>query len=109
MITGFSTWPLQLSSLIGFFFTVVGTGALFFVVIRYLVQGGSVPGFSFLASMIAIFSGAQLFSLGIIGEYLARMHARTMQHPTYSVREVVGWGGGGIDTPSAKASVRQGA
>ncbi|HEY1455017.1 MAG TPA: glycosyltransferase family 2 protein [Candidatus Dormibacteraeota bacterium] len=88
MITGFSTWPLQVSSLIGFAFTVFGTAALFFVVIRYLIQGGSVPGFSFLASMIAIFSGAQLFSLGIIGEYLARMHARSMQHPTYAVREM---------------------
>ena len=88
MITGFSTWPLQLASLIGLFFTVIGIVALFFVVIRYLIQGGTVPGFSFLASMIAIFSGAQLFSLGIIGEYLARMHARSMQHPTYSVREM---------------------
>jgi glycosyltransferase involved in cell wall biosynthesis len=87
MITGFSSWPLQVSSLIGFFFTVMGTVALFVVVIKYIIQGGTVPGFSFLASMIAIFSGAQLFSLGIIGEYLARMHARTMQHPTYSVRE----------------------
>jgi glycosyltransferase involved in cell wall biosynthesis len=87
MVTGFSTWPLQVSSLIGFFFTVVGTFALFFVFIRYVIQGGAVPGFSFLASMIAIFSGAQLFSLGIIGEYLARMHARSMQHPTSAVRE----------------------
>jgi glycosyltransferase involved in cell wall biosynthesis len=88
MITGFSTWPLQLASLIGLLFTVIGIVALLFVVIRYLIQGGGVPGFSFLASMIAIFSGAQLFSLGIIGEYLARMHARSMQHPTYSVREM---------------------
>jgi undecaprenyl-phosphate 4-deoxy-4-formamido-L-arabinose transferase len=88
MITGFSTWPLQLASLIGFAFTVVGTIALLYVVIHYLVAGGSVPGFSFLASMIAIFSGAQLFALGIMGEYLARMHARSMQHPTYAVREV---------------------
>jgi glycosyltransferase involved in cell wall biosynthesis len=87
MLTGFSTWPLQLASLIGFVFTAVGTLALLWVVIRYLVQGGSVPGFSFLASMIAIFSGAQLFSLGIMGEYLARMHARSMRHPTYVVRE----------------------
>ncbi len=86
MMTGFSTWPLQLASLIGFFFTVVGTAALIVVVVRYLIEGGVVPGFSFLASMIAIFSGAQLFSLGIMGEYLARMHARSMQHPTYSVR-----------------------
>ena len=88
MVTGFSTWPLQMSSLIGLFFTVVGVIALLFVVIRYVIQGGTVPGFSFLASMIAIFSGAQLFSLGIIGEYLARMHARSMQHPTYSVGEM---------------------
>ena len=88
MVTGFSTWPLQVSSLIGFVFTVIGTIALFFVLIRYLMQGGAVPGFSFLAAMIAIFSGAQLFSLGIMGEYLARMHARSMQHPTYSVTEM---------------------
>ena len=88
MITGFSTLPLQISSVIGFLFTVLGTLALFYVIIKFLIQGGSVPGFSFLASMIAIFSGATLFSLGIIGEYLARIHARTMQHPTYSVREM---------------------
>lgn len=88
MVTGFSTLPLQLSSLLGFSLTLVGIAALVIVIVRYLIQGGVVPGFSFLASMIAIFSGAQLFSLGIIGEYLARMHVRTMQHPTYSVREV---------------------
>ena len=44
------------------------------------------PGFPFLASVIAIFSGAQLFALGIIGEYLARMHFRMMDRPTYAVR-----------------------
>jgi undecaprenyl-phosphate 4-deoxy-4-formamido-L-arabinose transferase len=38
--------------------------------------------------MIAIFSGAQLFALGIMGEYLGRMHARSMQQPTYTVREI---------------------
>lgn len=88
MITGFSVWPLQVASLIGFVFTVFGTGALFFVVGHYLIYGGSVPGFSFLASTIAIFSGAQLFALGIMGEYLARMHLRSMQKPVYAVREM---------------------
>jgi glycosyltransferase involved in cell wall biosynthesis len=88
MLTGFSTWPLQLASLVGFFFTVVGTGTLLFVVIHYLIVGGVVPGFSFIASMVAIFSGAQLFALGIIGEYLARMHARSMQHPVYAISEI---------------------
>lgn len=87
MMTGFSTLPLQLTSLIGFAFTLFGLGVLAYVVGRYLIQGGSVPGFPFLASTVAIFSGAQLFALGIIGEYLARMHFRMMEKPTYTVRE----------------------
>ena len=87
VITGFSTWPLRLASMTGFLFTLVGTIALLYVLGRYLVSGTSVPGFPFLASMIAIFSGAQLFALGIMGEYLARLHARAMQQPTYAVRE----------------------
>jgi glycosyltransferase involved in cell wall biosynthesis len=86
MMTGFSVLPLQLASLTGFFFTLFGLGVLVYVVGRYILERGSVPGFPFLASVIAIFSGAQLFALGIIGEYLARMHFRMMERPTYTVR-----------------------
>jgi undecaprenyl-phosphate 4-deoxy-4-formamido-L-arabinose transferase len=86
MMTGFSTLPLQLASLIGFTLTIFGFGVLFWVVGRYLIEGVSVPGFAFLASTTAIFSGAQLFALGIIGEYLARMHFRMMERPPYVVR-----------------------
>ena len=87
MMTGFSTLPLQFASLIGFAFTFVGVGVLFYVLGRLLITGGSVPGFPFLASIIAIFSGAQLFALGIIGEYLARIHFRMMDKPTYAIRQ----------------------
>lgn len=87
MITGFTIVPLQLASLIGFSFTLFGLGVLIYVIGRYILQGGSVPGFPFLASIIAIFSGAQLFALGIIGEYLARMHFRLMERPTYTIQE----------------------
>jgi undecaprenyl-phosphate 4-deoxy-4-formamido-L-arabinose transferase len=89
MMTGFSTVPLQFASLVGFLFTLFGIGVLVYVLGRYLVHGGSVPGFPFLASIIALFSGAQLFALGIIGEYLARMHFRMMERPSYVVRETV--------------------
>jgi undecaprenyl-phosphate 4-deoxy-4-formamido-L-arabinose transferase len=89
MMTGFSTWPLQLASLIGFAFTLFGFAVLAYVLGRYLVLGYSMPGFPFLASIIAIFSGAQLFSLGIIGEYLARMHFRMMERPPYVVRSTL--------------------
>lgn len=87
MATGFSTFPLQLASMIGFAFTLFGIALLLFVVIRYLMHGTAVAGFAFLASSIAVFSGAQLFALGIIGEYLARIHFRTMERPPYAVRE----------------------
>lgn len=90
MMTGFSTGPLQFASVIGFAFTLVGIAAFLYVLVSYIVRGGTVPGFAFLASMIAIFAGAQLFALGIIGEYLARMHFRTMDRPPYVVREVAG-------------------
>ena len=86
MITGFSTLPLQFASLLGFLCTLFGLAVLVFVIGRYLIEGTSVPGFPFLASTIAIFSGAQLFALGIIGEYLARMHFRMMERPTYAIR-----------------------
>lgn len=86
MVTGFSTLPLQIASLIGFSFSVFGFGVLFYVLALYLWSGESVPGFPFLASIIAIFSGAQLFAIGIMGEYLARMHFRTMQMPPYVIR-----------------------
>jgi glycosyltransferase involved in cell wall biosynthesis len=90
MFTGFSTWPLRLASLVGFGFTALGLAMLCFVLGRYLFLGGSVPGFPFLASAIAIFSGAQLFALGIIGEYMARLYYRMMERPPYVIRDITG-------------------
>jgi len=87
MMTGFSTVPLQIASLIGFVFTLFGFLVLGYVMARYFRHGDPVPGFPFLASIIALFSGAQLFALGVIGEYLARMHFRTMQKPPYVIRD----------------------
>jgi len=87
MMTGFSVLPLQLASLIGFAFTLFGGGVLAYVLCGYLLHGSAVQGFPFLASITAIFSGAQLFALGIIGEYLARMHFKSMDKPAYTIRE----------------------
>lgn len=84
IMTGFSTMTLQIASVTGFLFSFFGLGILLYVTGRYLVQGSPVAGFSFLASVIAIFSGAQLFALGIIGEYLARMYFRSMDRPSYT-------------------------
>lgn len=85
MLTGFSVLPLQIASLVGFTFTLFGIVILFYVIAIYMIKGGSVPGFPFLASMIALFAGAQLFALGIMGEYLARIHFRSMNKPSYVI------------------------
>ena len=90
VMTGFSTRPLRIASLIGLVFTLFGIAVLVIVIVTYVVEGGSVPGFPFLASVIAIFAGAQLLTLGIIGEYLARMHMRVMDRPPFTIREEVG-------------------
>lgn len=86
MMTGFSVLPLQLASYLGFIFTLFGGIVFVYVVGRYLIQGSSMPGFPFLASVIAVFSGVQLFVVGILGEYLARMYQRTMERPAYTAR-----------------------
>ena len=95
LMTGFSTLPLQISSFIGFGLVLFGVGILVLVIVNFMINGSAVPGFAFLASIIAIFSGAQLFALGIMGEYLARMHFRTMDRPVYLVSETVT--GEGVD------------
>lgn len=87
MITGFSTLPLRISTAVGFFLTLFGIGILIYVFINYLINGGAVPGFTFMTSVIAIFSGAQLFSLGILGEYFSRMYQRSMNRPSYIIKE----------------------
>ncbi len=88
MITGFSTLPLRFASALGLLMTAFGCIILVYIVLSQLFAFRfEVPGFTFTASLIAIFAGAQMFALGIIGEYLARMHLRIMDRPVYIVKE----------------------
>jgi glycosyltransferase involved in cell wall biosynthesis len=88
MLTGYSTKPLRLVTWLGFALALFGLGTLVFVLVRYFASETEVPGFAFLASLISILAGAQLFGLGVIGEYLGRMHFRSMQRPPYVVRQM---------------------
>jgi undecaprenyl-phosphate 4-deoxy-4-formamido-L-arabinose transferase len=83
-LTNFSTKPLRFSNIVGFFFTLIGFIGFIYVITVYFVEG-SVPGFPFLASAIMVFSGVQLFALGIIGEYLARVFERTAGRRPYTI------------------------
>jgi len=84
VLTSYTTIPLRFASIIGFLFTLFGVGVLIYVLTIYFTAG-SIPGFPFLASTVIIFSGVQLFALGIIGEYLARVFERTGGKRTYVI------------------------
>jgi len=89
ILIGFSTKPLRLASWIGFIMTLFGLGVFIYVMVIYFTVG-SLPGFPFLAAIIALFSGTQLFTLGIFGEYLARMFDRSMDRPPYVIYQTAG-------------------
>ena len=83
MITSFSTLPLRIASLMGIATVAFGSVLLFYIVAQWMLGGNPVRGFTLLFSMLVIFSGVQLLSLGILGEYLARMYMRSMGRPPY--------------------------
>jgi undecaprenyl-phosphate 4-deoxy-4-formamido-L-arabinose transferase len=87
MATGYGTAPLRFVTKLGFGFALVGLAIFVYVIVRFFVDGSTVPGFPFLASLVAILSGVQLFALGMIGEYLGRIHFRSMRRPPYVIRQ----------------------
>ena len=89
VLTSYTTIPLRFASIVGFLFTLFGMVVLVYVLTVYFTAG-SIPGFPFLASTIIIFSGVQLFALGIIGEYLARVFERTGGKHTYVIGRTTG-------------------
>ena len=86
-ITGYSTFPLRLVTILG-----LGTFAISFtltivMLIRSLLGQITVAGYPSLAIMISLFAAVQLLSLGVIGEYLGRLHVRSMGKPRFVIRE----------------------
>jgi len=90
MVISFSHVPLQIAGYIGLVATLLGVVLLAYVLSTFLLDGRVVPGFTFLAATLILFSGVQLFVLGVMGEYLARMHQRLMGAPSYVIREEIG-------------------
>ncbi|HMR48920.1 MAG TPA: glycosyltransferase family 2 protein [Arachnia sp.] len=86
MITGYGTVPLKMVTWLGLGVSLLGFIMLAVVLVRYLMGNIEVAGFATLASMTALFSGVMMLSLGILGEYLGRLHFRSMQRPTFLVR-----------------------
>lgn len=86
-ITAFSTTPLILSSLIGLLFCLVSFIFIVIIVIKTLVLGDPTSGWPSLVCIIFMVSGIQLFSLGIIGQYLSKTYLEVKKRPIYIVKD----------------------
>lgn len=86
-VINFSNVPLLLSSGCGLFFTVVSILATVFLVIRKVLFGDPVQGWASLACIILFVGGVQLFCIGILGQYLAKVYLETKHRPQYIVKE----------------------
>ena len=86
-VTGYSTKPLRIVTVLGLATFVISIFFLIGLVVKYLSGDISVAGYPSLAIMIALFSGTQLLSLGVMGEYLGRLHIRSMGKPRYVIRD----------------------
>ena len=89
-ITSFSTFPLRLSSILGFVTALVGFIYILFLVIKTLIFGADIKGYPTLLSVIIFLGGIQLLSLGVIGEYLGRIFNEVKNRPLYLVEKYSG-------------------
>lgn len=86
-ITAFSTFPLVFSSFMGLFFCAISIIAMIFVFARAIIFGDPVSGWPSLVCIITLLGGLQLFTLGILGNYMAKMYLEIKNRPKYLIGE----------------------
>jgi glycosyltransferase involved in cell wall biosynthesis len=87
-ISSFSTVPLRIWTYLGALGALLTACYAVFIVIRTLAHGADVPGYASLLVAILFFGSVQLISVGVLGEYIGRIHEETKQRPVYLLRAV---------------------
>ena len=86
-ITAFSTTPLIFSSIVGLIFCLVAFIAIIFIIVETLIYGDPTAGWPSMACIIVFVSGIQLFTIGIIGQYLSKTYLEVKKRPIYIIKE----------------------
>ena len=86
-ITAFSTTPLIFSSIIGLIFCLIAFISIIFIIVKTLVYGDPTAGWPSMACIIVFVSGIQLFTIGIIGQYLSKTYLEVKKRPIYIIKE----------------------
>ncbi|MCB5176334.1 MULTISPECIES: glycosyltransferase family 2 protein [Microvirga] len=89
-IAAFSTAPLRIWTYLGFLISFLAIATAVYFLVRTMLFGTDLPGFPSLIVSVMFFSGIQLMSLGIIGEYVGRIFAEVKRRPLYVVSERLG-------------------
>lgn len=89
MLTNFSIGPLQVATVLGLIFSSLGFLIAAWFVFKFLIYDIPVPGFTSIIVSITLFSGVQMLTLGLIGEYLGRMHLNINSKPQYYIRNYI--------------------
>jgi glycosyltransferase involved in cell wall biosynthesis len=87
MFVNFSVTPLHISTILGIILSLLGIIGAIEVTVEYLVWGAP-RGYGTIVCIILIFSGVQLFILGIIGEYIGRLHLTSNRKPQFVIRNI---------------------
>ncbi len=88
-IIAFSTVPLKIATYIGSVATIMSIVYAVITLIRKLTSHINVDGFTQLAILLVFFGGVQLFTVGIIGEYLAKNYIETKKRPIYIAKDII--------------------
>ena len=83
MITGYSNVPLRVVAWLGGVCALIGAVLGAIILWKFAAGDTTVAGFTTMAAMVAVLSGAKMLSLGIIGEDLGRLHTRSTGKPTF--------------------------
>ena len=89
LFTNFSLLPLQLVSALGFLLALSGFSVGAYYLGLYALQSIAVPGYASTIVSVLVLGGAQLLALGIMGEYLGRLHLNVNRKPQYTARQVL--------------------
>ncbi|PND30529.1 glycosyltransferase [Achromobacter pulmonis] len=85
-LTAFTTWPLRLVSLVGVAFALMALAYAAYLVADYLLSGNPVSGWTTIVTAVLFFAGVNLISLGVVGEYVARIFDEVKGRPLFVVR-----------------------
>lgn len=105
-LMSFTTWPLRAVSIMGFLISIASFAYGIFIVVEFILYGHAIDGWPTIVTILLFFSGINLLSLGVVGEYIARIFKEVKHRPVYLVRQSMG-AAAGTERPEATSHKRQ--